>query len=201
MKRMQGLARDDCVGQSKRWVVGGLIIVVLSIGFMSLFAHSAFASGATDGVATTSIYLKADNTKIVASAPTRIDVAVAGDGSFTTPSAASTLISNGSIFSIRVSNIEVSMSDPFQAVAGTDFETTKLPGAIKFAITPGSGNSFDFANAAKPGGVAVNDSSWNMPVNGNLALSTAGALKNNTADISASKQFADIRWTFAAGTY
>lgn len=86
------------------------------------------------------------STKKVASAPTRIDVAVAGDSVFTTPSAASTLISNGSIFSIRVSNIEVSMSDPFQAAAATEFEKTDLPEAIKFAITPGSDNFFDFAN-------------------------------------------------------
>jgi hypothetical protein len=81
---------------------------------------SSDSSDATESTAETKYYIKADDSKICASVPTEVHVRVNADGTLITPTNAT--IKNGSIFEVRVSDIEANAtgSDTTRDSNGSD---------------------------------------------------------------------------------
>lgn len=183
---------------SKQKLLAGITAVALAVGLGVTALPVAQAQAAE---ATTGIYLQADDAKIIASAPTRIDVAVNGDGSFVTPSADSLLIENGSVFAIHVSDMKATALNDFNFVTESEAASAASENNIWMTVQPGSGAASELADAQS--GLALTDSAWAMTKAGSagdsVALTTEGGISNITKDLAASQQFGQIDWTFAAG--
>lgn len=183
-----------------RFAAGAAIAAALVAGVCAAPAAQAFAADAVNGQAQTGVYLQADNTKLIASVPTQINVQVNGDGSFITPSASATEIQNGSIFGIHVSKIQTTAMNDFALV--DDASSADENDAIEFNVTPDSGTAITLANTVS--GLSNLGLDWNMDKkdgsHDSIALTTDGAINNVTKDLGSSQQFAQINWTFAAGT-
>jgi hypothetical protein len=170
------------------------------------------AADAENGVAKTKVYIVADDTKILASAPSEIHVKINGDGTFITPDATAAKIVNKSIFGIRVSKITVSESNSFNIVNSSAQSSTT--DAINMTITPNSGTPIDLSDY-KNGGKSITDTTdWDIQkasavttgtdgtqtATDEIALTYAGSIANVTKDMGQEHEFAEISWTFAAGT-
>lgn len=186
-----------------------LRIAVATLAGSALIASAIFAgipsqayanTQIKNGTATTDVYLTTDSSKIIASVPTQIDMAVSGDGTLTGPDAKSTQIINGSIFGIHVSNISVSEANSFSLVSSISGATAN--DSLQVALTPNEGTSLQLADLKS--GKTIETSDWNLAkkdtTGSTIDLSTSGALVNITKDLSTSHKFATISWTFAPGT-
>ena len=189
--------KDRFTAKAARFISGGLMAAALVACLAP--ASQVFAADTVDGQAQTGVYLQADDGKLVASVPTQIDVKVNGDGSFITPSADATKIQNGSIFGIHVANIQTTAMNDFTLV--DDAAGALEDDAIEFNVTPDSGAAVSLADTTS--GLDLSGTDWNLDKMGGdhdaISLTTDGAINNITKDLSASQQFAQINWTFAAG--
>lgn len=152
------------------------------------------------GKASTDVYLATDDSKIIASVPTQINMAVSADGALTGPNAETTQIINGSIFGIHVSNIAVAEENNFSIVSDTSSATAN--DSLQVALTPNKGTTLQFAELIS--GKEITTTDWNLAkkdaTGSTINLSTSGSLVNITKDLSTSQKFATISWTFAPGT-
>lgn len=182
----------------KHKLLAGIAAVALTVGLGAAALPVAQAHAAE---ATTGIYLQADDAKLIASAPTRIDVAVNGDGSFVTPSADSLLIENGSVFAIHVSDMKATALNDFNFVTQGEADSAASENNIWMTVQPGSGSASELADAQS--GLALTDDAWAMTKVGSagdsVALTTEGGISNVTKELASSQQFGQIDWTFAAG--
>lgn len=159
---------------------------------------SALAAGTS---ASTGVYLKADSSKLVVSAPTRIDFGVTGDGSFITPDASAVQLRNGSVFAVKLASIGIEGKNGFSLVGKSAFASTADSNALHYTLALGSGTPIDAA--ACTGSPALSTPDANMAKTGEagatINVTTEGAIKNITKDLAAEQQHSEITWTFEAG--
>lgn len=197
------MAFQNIKQRASRYVMAGVIAGSLALATMPgmAFAAANTVAGETvnTGTDTTKVYLEADDGTLSVSAPTEIHVMVKADGSFITPSAASTQIKNASIFGVHVDKITAAAENGFALV--TDAATTSSNDAVQYSVQPNSGTAVQIADYV--GGNEVAGSDWDMTKAGtegdHLDLTTAGAINNVTKDLNADQQFATLTWTFQAG--
>lgn len=182
---------------TKRVSAANRVAALLVAGAIALSGTAIIGSAtqADASTADTAVYVVADNDKIIASAPTRIDVAVNPDGTFECPDAASTLLENGSAFGIHVSEIGYAAEDGWnyaENATGADNE-------IGFYVQPGAGEDVYVADDAK----TISSGDWNMAKDGDegstIGLECAGEIRNVTKDLASAQHVGTINWAFAAG--
>ena len=194
---------ESVKNRASRYVIGAVIAGSLAIAAVPGMAFAGEPSvtnkDVTGNTATTATYLQADSDYLNVSAPSQIHVKVKADGSFITPSAASTQIKNASIFGIHVSKLASATANSFTFAADASKATTD--NAVQYSVQPGSGTAVQISDCTK--GKALTTTDWNMTKTGtdgaNLNLTTAGAINNITKDLGSDQQFATLTWTFAPG--
>lgn len=170
----------------------------------ALFGAVGTAQTAYAATATTDCYITADDSKIVASAPTRIDVTVNADGTFNTPSPDAVKLTNGSIFGIHVADMTATEEGGFNLVEKSAFASTAEDDAIWMSLQPGSGTAVELGSAMTA--LPLTGTDWNLAkadasgTADEIGLTSEGAIANVTKDLSTSQQFASVNWTFEAGT-
>ncbi len=190
----------------ERALLGALAGVVASALIATAIPSMAFADAKTVAGETvvgntdsTQVYLQADDGTLSVSAPTEIHVMVKADGTFVTPSAETTQIKNGSIFSVSVSKLAASAQGGFSLVKDASAATAN--DAVSYSIAPNKGTAVQVSEYV--GGKAITDSAWSMTKKGstgaNLNLTTAGAINNITKDLQKDQHFTTLSWTFKAG--
>lgn len=188
---------DTVKKSGARYAAAALIAAGLIAGAVA--PQAAFAADAVDGTASTAVYLQADDSKIVASAPTEIHAQVNADGSFVTPDASATQLENGSIFTIHVDKVSATAQGGFSLVA--DAASATADDAVDFQFQPGDGAAIEIADYL--GGKDVAGSDWDMTKAGTagatIDLTTEGHINNVTKDLGSEHQFATVAWTFGAG--
>ena len=148
-----------------------------------------------NGSASTTLYLMADDTQIVASVPTQISCKVNGDGTLVAPSQDALSIQNKSVFGIRVAKLKVTPQNGFTFVA--DVSKTPTKNAVQLDSTPRNGAATKAAYVTSD--TRLSDPAWSIARNGSVDFTMAGAVANVANDLSVNQQFATIKWTFAAG--
>lgn len=168
------------------------ITFVLSVFLLSACTISpvvAQAANTIDGSATTSINIKADAKKIVASAPTQIALSVDGVGNIIAPEASSVRLENGSIYGIHVSNITAEERNGFNLDTGNDL--------VNLNIKPNNGAVVNMGDCLN--GKTITTSDWNMTKDSDIQLTITGTASNITKDLSQAAEFGSISWTFTPG--
>jgi predicted secreted protein len=146
----------------------------------------------TSNTAQTEVWIQADDSKIVASAPTKVAFGLQGDGSLIAPEESAFTVQNGSRFGIHVSNVNLELKDLF---------TSNGDNKVTLELTPASGSKKTLAEGDNP----ITGTAWNINKNdgtkdGSLGITASGKLENITADISTETQFGALTWTFASGS-
>ena len=187
---------------AKSKLLAGATTAALAVSMMPAMAFAADPSTTAgteteQGSADTAVYLEADDSMLVVGAPTEIHVKAKADGTFVTPTAASTQITNGSIFGIHVDKVTATAENSFALVKGTSTSND----AVSYTVTPNSGTAINIADYVD--GVDITGSDWDMTKDGtdgdHLNLTTAGSIANVTKDLNTDQKFATLTWTFQAG--
>lgn len=195
---------ESVKNRASRYVIGAVIAGSLAIaavpGLAFASANTVAGETVTGSTDTTKTYLQGDSATMSVSAPSEIHVMVKADGSFITPTAASTQIKNASIFGIHVSKLASATANSFTFAADASKATTD--NAVQYSIQPGSGTAVQISDCTK--GKALTTTDWNLTKTGTdgaaLNLTTAGAINNVTKDLGSDQQFATLTWTFAPGS-
>lgn len=171
--------------------VGGVVAAVLCAAAL---APAAFA----DTTASTDVTLQASSDNLSVTAPLTIPFALNADGSFTGPSADSTVIDNNSAIPVKVASFDWT-TETGNAVAEASFADAGEANAWFATMAANEGDAIDMNQSAD-----TLDSSWNMAADGpddKIELTCAGAMKNidGTVDFSEAQELGTITWTFAAG--
>lgn len=107
--------------------------------------------GVNDGVsgygktATTQVGLKIDESQLCFTAPSVINFAMKGDGSFICPSDGAAKFTNNSIFALKVSSFDVASDSAATGLSTSAYGTSNSNCAYKIKVKPGSGTPIDFA--------------------------------------------------------
>lgn len=176
-----------------------LACVLATAAALAALPSPASAAGTE---ASTNVYLEADSTKLVVSAPTRLDFAVLGDGTFACPTASAVQLQNGSVFAVRLSGISIEAKGGFSLVDQEAFPTTSQNDALYYTLALGSGSARQAA--ACLGGLPITTPDGNLTKEGtpgaSIGVATAGAIKNVTKDLAQAHEHSQITWTFEAGS-
>lgn len=172
--------------------VGGVVAAALCAAAL---APAAFA----DTTASTDVTLQASSDNLSVTAPLVIPFALNADGSFTGPSAESTVIQNESAFPVKVESF-VFANQIGEAITEDEAAGSMEANAWWATVAPNEGEA-----------VAMNQdqasltAEWNMATaeaeGDSLELTCAGAMKNidGTIDFADAQELGTITWTFAAG--
>jgi len=182
-------------GTIRKGVIAGAFALTLAV---AAFAPTA-AFAATTG--STTVTLTGSDTNLSVTVPTTIPLSVAGlDGTFTGPTPSSAEIKNTSVFGIHVSSLQVAVASGFTDVTQTAYAAASTNDTFWLTLKPNTGTAIETANYTTA--TAITSADWNLArLSGTIDLTTAGAIKNITKNLSATPMTAaTLNWTFAAGT-
>ena len=173
----------------------GLAAVTVAAAVVCVCAVPAFAES------TTPVTLAIDEDQISVTVPSGIPFSVKGDGTFT-PAAASTVkIANGSQFAIHVSNVkmETAADKNMNLVKSTAFNGTTT-NTFWMKVQPGSGTALEMSDCTTAGKDITTGAEWNLAKDGEIELTTSGAIINTNITSTTETQVATVTWTVAAGS-
>lgn len=169
--------------------------MAIMLGASAIAPVAAMAADTTDGTATTQAYIKADSSKVLASAPTEIHLAVDSDGTLIVPDAASTTLENKSTYAIHVSDITSKELNSFNLDTGNDLVSLDVQANA-------TGDAVNMGDCLS--GKAVSGTQWNMSkksgATSTIPLTLSGSMSNITKDLAQEANFGSISWTFAPGS-
>lgn len=180
-----------------------LLGALLACAFALTLAAAAIPpSQAHAATASTAVTIAADNDRISITAPLRVDMVVAADGTFIAPNPQDTRIENKSIFGVHVSNVEIAPAAGHTIVTESQFEGAQETNSLWMGIAPNgkepiqAGDHLTKKSPSTP-------SDWNMTKAGgsapNIELEFSGAMKNIESPTTEATKAYDITWTFAVG--
>ncbi|NTU88419.1 MAG: hypothetical protein HGA54_00710 [Actinobacteria bacterium] len=176
-----------------------IIVFGVSAALTLAMAPAALAVGAE-----TDVNLHINDAQIDVTVPTDITFNVGAAGAFTCPSASSYTITNNSIFPVYVSQIDVNMEPDFTLVSQLGFATSANNDVMWSKLQPDTGTTLDLVNYLTPTQPTAGD--WDMAATGDLSsgnivqMTTSGAIKNITKDLSLSTQAMTVLFTVAGGS-
>ena len=172
--------------------VGGVVAAAMCAAAL---APAAFA----DTTASTDVTLQASSDNLSVTAPLVIPFALNADGSFTGPSAESTVIQNESVFPVKVDSFAFA-NQIGEAITEDEAASSMEANAWWATVAPNEGEA-----VAMNQDQASLSADWNMATaeaeGDSLELTCAGAMKNidGTVDFADAQELGTITWTFAAG--
>jgi hypothetical protein len=198
------IRKESIMGKVKTKIAASATALALMATMSPALALATVPSVSTDksdtnpsssnNTASTLVYLQADDSKIIASVPTKVALGVKGDGEFIPPTSGFT-VENGSQFGIYVSNVKLALTDSF---------TSDSKNKVTLNLTPGSASSATQLTVGDSGnttsGSVWNISKKNGETNGSLTITPSGKLENISSDLSSETQFGTLTWTFKAGS-
>ncbi len=182
-------------GNMRKGVIVGVFALTLAVAAM--VPTAAFA--ATTGSTTVTFTGSSDNLSVTV--PTTIPISVAGvDGTFTGPTPSAAQIKNTSVFGIHVSSLQVAVASGFNLVTSAAYSAASTDNTYWLTLKPNSGTAIETANYTTA--TAISSTDWNLArLNGTIDITTAGAIKNITKNLSDTPMTAaTLNWTFISGT-
>lgn len=187
------------------------IALMASLGVCSVFGASTQASAAETNSTEVTIQVTDDMSQISWSAPTKVPLAVAGDGTIICPDNEVLAITNENVLPIHLTKVEVAASDPWtitddvSAYAGSENDLA----AFSINFKRGAGVEVKASDALSGADVST-ETDLNMAYAGyitgadetladNVNFDLSGNVAKVMQDLSTEKDLSTITWTIAPG--
>ena len=187
------------------------VALVASLGVCSVFGASTQASAAETNSTEVTIQVTDDMSQISWSAPTKVPLAVAGDGTIICPDDDVLAITNENVLPIHLTKVAVEASSPWtitddvSAYAGSENDLA----AFSINFKRGNGVEVKASDALSGADVSV-ETDLNMAYAGyvtgadetladNVNFDLSGNVAKVMQDLSTEKELSTITWTIALG--
>lgn len=187
------------------------VALVASLGVCSVFGASTQASAAETNSTEVTIQVTDDMSQISWSAPTKVPLAVAGDGTIICPDDDVLAITNENVLPIHLTKVAVEASDPWTITDDVSVYAGSENDLAAFSINFKRGNGVEVkASDALSGADVSAETDLNMAYAGyvtgadetladNVNFDLSGNVAKVMQDLSTEKELSTITWTIAPG--